>query len=85
MEKKDITDVLLFLGWVAGLERGWPLILLLVWSMELRSRGDVAGVARAQVSMWCAELLFPDGMTQLSFLSCEFLSRVMRLPPQNSS
>jgi len=36
LEKKDITDVLLFLGWVAGLERGWPSILLGVWSMELK-------------------------------------------------
>lgn len=50
LEKKDVIHVLFFLGWAAGMGRGWPRILLCVWSMELRlSRGEVlarAGGAR---------------------------------------
>lgn len=38
LEKKDIKGVLFFLGWVVGIERGWPRILLCVWSMELKKK-----------------------------------------------
>lgn len=47
LEKKDITDVLFFLGWVVGLEGGWPSILLGVWSMELK---------KEQIIIWAQTL-----------------------------